>query len=125
MTATETPGRVAQAEAYVRSRFYPPLPVEYGVLACEAVDACNAGTPDEEIDVSDLNPQPRAAYDDGDGNTVVTARDLVAVLRLEHLLAEECEPCGGHGYIEHPHPSDPSEAGLEEECPYCGGSGTL
>lgn len=75
---------VAQAEAYVRSRFFPPLPAEYGGLAVEAVERVNAGD-DTPLDVTGLNPQPRAAYD-VDGHDHVDPRDLVDALRLWHLI---------------------------------------
>jgi hypothetical protein len=77
--------RVAQAEAYVQSRFYPPLPSEYGALAVQAVDACNEGDLYREFAVGHLNPTPR--YTDEDGN--VTAAALVEVLRLGHMIEED------------------------------------
>jgi hypothetical protein len=85
MTEITIDRRVAQAEAYVQSRFYPPLPSEYGALAVQAVDACNEGDPYREFSVLHLNPQPK--YTDEDGN--VTAAALVSVLRLEHMIEED------------------------------------
>lgn len=94
MTHTETDPRVIQAEAYVRSRFYPPLPHEYGRLAVEAVDAVNEGNPEHRLDVSGLNPQPRQTDEDG----TVRADALVEILRLEHLIEQTCPACGGSGW---------------------------
>lgn len=77
--------QIAQAEAYVRTRFFPPLPVEYGALAVEAVELVNAGDPYARISVAGLNPAPRETAEDG----TVTAARLVSVLRLEHLIDDE------------------------------------
>ena len=76
--------RVAQAEAYVRTRFFPPLPVEYGDLAVEAVDRVNSGD-DTPLDVTGLAVRPRASYD-VDGHEHIAPLDLVEALRLQHML---------------------------------------
>lgn len=75
---------LAQAEAYVRTRFYPPLPVEYGALAVEAVERVNTWD-DEPLDVTGLDPLPRAAYV-MDERVYVQPTDLVDALRLHHLI---------------------------------------
>lgn len=75
--------RVVQAEAYVQTRFFPPLPYEYGALAIEAVDACNDGDPYYEISLPHYIPvKPKAADEMGN----ITAAALVSALRLEHLV---------------------------------------
>ena len=65
--------QIAQAESYVRTRFFPPLPVEYGRLAVEAVEACWDSEPDRPLDVTGLNPEPRGSYDGDDGRRYVAA----------------------------------------------------
>lgn len=78
--------RLMEARAYVQSRFFPPLPVEYGDLAVQAVDAVNGGYPFTLLDVSDLDLQPRGTVDGK-----VTALHLVEVLHLIHLLDTDDE----------------------------------
>lgn len=77
----------AEAEAYVRTRFYPPLPWEYGALAVEAVEACNGLQPDARIYVEDLPIVPRGMDEDG----YITAGELVSALRLEHMIDTDDE----------------------------------
>lgn len=82
---------VAQAEAYVRTAFYPPLPYEYGALAVEAVERYMTD-PDRPILLPDgLNPVPRGTYEGIDGGLFVDVRDLIHVLRLWHMVDEETE----------------------------------
>lgn len=88
--STRQSQRVAMATAYVRSRFYPPLPAAYGALAVRAVDACNNGRPFESIAVGHLPVIPARAYRSGRW-TVVTARDLVDALRLWHMVDDASE----------------------------------
>lgn len=78
--------RIMDARAYVQSRFFPPLPVEYGDLAVQAVDAVNGGYPFTLLDVSDLDLQPKGTIDGK-----VTALRLVEVLHLIHLLDSDDE----------------------------------
>ncbi len=80
----EHAAEIAQAESYVRSRFYPPLPTAYGELAVRAVHAVNEGDPYAELDVTGIDPQPAAARDGK-----VTAARLVSALRLSHLIDDE------------------------------------
>lgn len=82
---TEHAAEIAQAESYVRSRFFPPLPAEYGELAVRAVHAVNDGDPYRRFDVGHLNPEPRGTGPDGK----VTAARLVEVLRLSHLIDDD------------------------------------
>lgn len=82
---TEHAAEIAQAESFVRSRFFPPLPVAYGELAVRAVHAVNGGDPYLRLDVDHLNPKPRATGPDGK----VTAARLVADLRLSHLIDDD------------------------------------
>jgi hypothetical protein len=75
--------KLLAARAYVTSRFYPPLPVTYGDLAVEAVEACQAGDVDRFVELSpDLNPLPRG-YEDRNGVLGIRACRLVHALRLE------------------------------------------
>ena len=122
-TTTEKTAQVAQAEAYVRSRFYPPLPVEYGALAVEAVDLVNDGKGDVELDVGHLNPIPRDAEDGK-----ISALALVYALRLDHLVhpeEETCYACGGTGWREEPMPRDEADVRAEKVCPTCEGTGLI
>ena len=88
-TTSRDTALVAQAESYVRTRFFPPLPIEYGALAVEAVERVNAGD-DTPLDVTGLNPQPRGTYD-VDGHDHVDPRDVIQALRLWHLIDEDDE----------------------------------
>lgn len=95
-TAPAPDRRIAEAEAYVASRFFPPLPREYGALAVQAVDAVNAGD-ETPIDLPQyLNPKPREAYVDLDRTGpedpelwVCDPRVLVDILHLHHLIESQ------------------------------------
>jgi hypothetical protein len=77
---------VAEATAYVTSRFYPPLPAEYGLLAVQALEAYDQN-PDAVIALPPtLNPLPRQAYEIDGGEIRVQAIALIQALRLEHML---------------------------------------
>lgn len=76
-----------QAEAYVASRFYPPLPHEYGALAIIAVREYREHGPDSHVNLpDDLNPLPRQTRLDDDGDLFVEAAHLIEILRLDHLI---------------------------------------
>lgn len=78
---------IAQAEAYVQTRFFPPLPVAYGVLAVHALQAANGGDAAAWIYLPvDLDPRPRKAYGDR-----IAAADLIDALKLWHLVDEDVE----------------------------------
>lgn len=82
-------GLVASAESYVQSRFYPPLPRAYGALLVEAIETVNAHS-DGLIELPEgLNPVPRGAVEDSEGVLFIGARELVRILRAEHVLAGE------------------------------------
>ena len=81
---------LAHAQAYVRSRFFPPLPSEYGGLGIEALAAVNSGEPERVITFAcDLNPQPRGTVEVDDNHNGVAASTLVDVLRLWHLVEDD------------------------------------
>jgi hypothetical protein len=81
--------RIIDAMAYVTSRFYPPLPAEYGALAVRAVDAVNDGDPYVEIVLpAGLNPLPHDAHV-LEGKYVIFAVRLVQALRLDHMIDDE------------------------------------
>lgn len=87
----ENSAEIAQAQAYVRSRFYPPLPAEYGELAVRAVQACNEGNPEARIEIPDgLNPEPRCAFR-AHAKTWAYAARLIEALRLSHMLEVDTE----------------------------------
>lgn len=121
ITTTEKDRQIVSAECYVRSRFYPPLPVEYGRLAVEAVDAVNRDEPEATFDVSDLNPQPRGTDEDG----MVTAAVLVEVLRLEHMIDQPCPDCLGSGYDDEVLAMPYTYGAEEATCETCDGSGMV
>lgn len=82
--------QVAQATAYVQSRFFPPLPPMYGELAVTAVEECQEYGPDSHVNLPDDLPLlPRQARRDLDGDLYVTAGELLTILRLDHLIEEE------------------------------------
>lgn len=79
-----------QAEAYVASRFYPPLPREYGALAIIAVREYREYGPEAHVNLpGDLNPLPRQTRLDDDGDLFVEAAHLIEILRLDHLIADD------------------------------------
>jgi len=81
---------VAQAEAYVRTRFFPPLPVAYGELAVTAVEEYRNYGPDSHVNLpEDLPLLPKGADRDLDGDLYVTAAELIRILRIEHMIDEE------------------------------------
>lgn len=81
--------REMDALAYVRSRFYPPLHAWYAVAAVRSVDAVNAGRPEERIAIpSHVEPVPTNAYQVRNGRLVVEAREVVRILRLDHMIEE-------------------------------------
>lgn len=82
--------RLIGAELYVQTRFYPPLPSEYGTYAVLAVDACNEGEPEREILLDpDLPMHPRQSTFDESGSVSCPAEALVDALRLWHMVEEE------------------------------------
>lgn len=86
----EQDSRVIAAECYVRTRFYPPLPYEYGRYAVDAVDACNDGDYQREIPLDpDLPIHPRQATRDESGSVSCSAEGLIDALRLWHMVEEE------------------------------------
>lgn len=91
-TITTVDRRVADAELYVRTRFFPPLPHQYGSYAVEAVDACNAGDFEQEILLDpELPLHPRGATFDESGSVSATAEQLVDALRLWHMVEPEAD----------------------------------
>lgn len=85
VTLEKVDRRIADAESYVTTRFFPPLPRAYGALAVQAVDLVNGEAGGVLIPLpTDLQPVPRLATD---GH--VRAVDLVDCLRLWHLIDGE------------------------------------
>lgn len=81
--------QIAQAEAYVASRFFPPLPREYGRLAVAAVEEVNGGDPFSIVSIpADIEIVPKGAELVGQFYEI-TALRLVEVLRLTHLIADD------------------------------------
>lgn len=82
--------RVMEARAYVQSRFYPPLPSAYGDLAVIALREYREYGPDGVVSLpDDLNPLPREAREDLDGDLYVEAAELIRILRIGHLIETE------------------------------------
>jgi hypothetical protein len=84
---------VAQAEAYVRTRFFPPLPAAYGELAVTALEEYRNYGPDSHVNLpKDLALLPRGAErDPWNGDLYVTAAELIRILRIEHMLDDELD----------------------------------
>lgn len=79
--------RVVEATAYVTSRFYPPLPAAYGAIAVTALEEYAEHGEDGIVKLpSDLNPLPRGAYVDDDGDLAVPVRNVIDALRIGHLI---------------------------------------
>lgn len=79
--------RVRDASLYVTTRFYPPLPAEYGELAVQALEQwAEHGDVGNVIVPDHLNPKPRTAYRGQDGTIRVLAHDLIGILRIGHLI---------------------------------------
>lgn len=81
--------RLPAAQAYVRARFFPPLPAEaYGQAALDALDAI-ADDDQERLVTLPLGtePLPRGYADTADGHTV-SAATLCEIMRLDRLQYE-------------------------------------
>lgn len=91
---------VPSAEAYVATRFYPPLPAEYGVLAVAAVNMINNGMVDDVLILpEDLEPLPRAArLNDGGTLIEIDPMDLVRALKLWHMLDDDSDNLDDEGH---------------------------
>jgi len=86
----ERDGLMHAAILYLTTRFYPALPAEYAPSMLEAIDHCNAGDFDAEIELPvGIEPTPREAYTNSGGATIVTAGTLVRILRVEHMIEED------------------------------------
>lgn len=92
MTATLSPEQertIPQAEAYIATRFFPPLPSVYGRLAVEAVALVNEGSPESTVTIPlDCAMFPSAAVETEDGFEIEAA-ELVYALRLGHMIEDE------------------------------------
>ena len=96
--ADEDRQSVMEARAYVASRFYPPLPHEYGDLAVIALREYREHGPESHVNLpEDLNPLPRETRRDEDGDLYVEAATLIDILRLGHMLDYDDED-----YVENP-----------------------
>lgn len=79
--------RVAEATAYVTTRFYPPLPAAYGEVAVTALEEYAEYGADGIVNLPDgLNPVPRGTYRDDDGDLAVPALTVINALRIGHLI---------------------------------------
>jgi hypothetical protein len=87
--ATDADPRLPIAQAYIRSRFFPPIPADaYGPAALAALDAIEEGEPERLIDLPPwTEPLPRG-YTDTDEGFAVPAATLCEILRLERLQGE-------------------------------------
>ena len=76
------------ARAYVTSRFFPPLPVEYGDLAVDALQVLAEYGPEAKVALpANLNPLPHGYWEE-DEALFVRAHVLISALRLEHMLPD-------------------------------------
>lgn len=103
LTTTEDERQsVMEARAYVTSRFFPPLPVEYGDIAVIALREYREHGPEAHVNLPDhLNPKPRLTYRDEDGDLYSEAAHLIEILRIEHMTWDDepevenpCRECG-------------------------------
>lgn len=79
--------RVAEAEAYVVSHFFPPLPAEYGEVAVTALEEFAEHGYRGIVNLNpDLNPKPRGSYIDSDGDWACPVLDVIKALRIGHLI---------------------------------------
>lgn len=79
--------RVAEAAAYVQTRFYPPLPAAYGEIAVTALEEYAEYGADGIVNLpDDLNPLPRGTYRDDDGDLAVPVLTVIDALRIGHLI---------------------------------------
>lgn len=111
-----------QAEAYVATRFFPPLPHEYGALAIIAVREYREHGPEAHVNLpADLNPLPRQTSTDEDGDLFVEAAHLIEILRLEHLILDDEDEDDEPMYLGEGDPCN--QCGVEEADDWgmCGG----
>ncbi len=87
--ATTLDPRLPTAQAYIRARFFPPIPAEaYGPAALAALDAIAEDEPERLIDLPPWTEPLPAGYTDTDEGFAVDAATLVRVLRLDRLRDE-------------------------------------
>jgi hypothetical protein len=82
--------RVRIAEAYVRARFFPPLPAAiYGPAAIAALDAIADGDQERWVALPpETEPLPRGYLHGPTGGFEIPAADLYEILRLDRLQYE-------------------------------------
>lgn len=93
MSTVDTTGietdQLMEARAYVRTKFFPPLPTVYGDLACVALREYREHGPDARIGIPEgIDPTPRDIEHDDNGY-YVTAAELIRILRIEHMIEDE------------------------------------
>ena len=71
---------------HLTTNFYPPLPVGYVPPLVEAIEAVNDYDYLKEIVLGDLNPLPKKAWVNEDGEAVIYAGALVDILRADSFL---------------------------------------
>ncbi len=87
--ATTLDPRLPVAQAYIRARFFPPIPADcYGPAALAALDAIAEGDQERLVDLPPFTePLPRG-YTDTDEGFAVPAATLYEILRLDRLQYE-------------------------------------
>ncbi len=87
--ATTLDPRLPVAQAYIRARFFPPIPAEaYGPAALAALDALAEEQPERLIDLPPWTEPLPAGYTDTDEGFAIDAATLARVLRLDRLQGE-------------------------------------
>jgi hypothetical protein len=92
MQSAALAGAVADGTASLRqalaiqvgSNFYPPLPVEYIELGMKALEEPNSFIRIPE----DLNPKPRAAWEDVEEGWLIDGWTLINIMHLEPFMAD-------------------------------------
>lgn len=86
---TDLDPRLPIAQAYIRARFFPPLPADaYGPAALAALDALAEEEPERLIDLPPWTEPLPAGYTDTDEGFAIDAATLARVLRLDRLQGE-------------------------------------
>lgn len=93
--AEQRHAQILSARAYVATRFFPPLPMEYGDLIVRAAEKQERGDTSKIRIPADLNPQPRDVE-----RGLIDSADLLRIVRLQHLICYCDEPDIYDGYAD-------------------------
>lgn len=78
----------------LQSNHFPPIPTEYVAPTVAAIEACNTGDPDAEIDITVVKATgktPRLAQEGEDGTLTIAASSLIEITHSWHFVEQDDE----------------------------------